>query len=161
VKDGELDTAPAVTFVIFDSRHPLFTSYYTFHLPRKDGNMVACVKLESAASGRWTRAVRVRGECVNTRPAAAFSVIYPTLLYLIFHYYCVLLTGENQAVIHNNYAGFESWNYWPFQYTIHRIFYTRSCTCVHFCRQWIAYAPSKYNAESDKLQVDKQSLDID
>jgi len=31
--------------------------------------MVACVNLQSAASGSWTRATGVRGECVITRPS--------------------------------------------------------------------------------------------
>jgi len=32
--------------------------------------MVACVKLESAASGSWNQAAGVRGKCVTTQPPA-------------------------------------------------------------------------------------------
>jgi len=47
----------------------LFTSCFIFHRPRKDG-IAWFVKLESAASGSWTRAAGVRGECATSRPPA-------------------------------------------------------------------------------------------
>jgi len=46
----------------FQQQSPSVTSHFT-----EPEQMAACIKLESAASGSWTRAAGVRGECVTTR----------------------------------------------------------------------------------------------
>jgi len=65
------------------------TSHFTE--PEK---MAACIKLESAASGSWTRAAGVRGECVTTRPPAPIKCdmhdansLVPQFGYIILYIY--------------------------------------------------------------------------
>jgi len=71
LQHGALDTcisAPAVTIVIFNNSHPLFTSYHTFHQLRKDGTLM-CQDRECRVREPWPLASEA-SELPYTRPPA-------------------------------------------------------------------------------------------
>jgi len=96
--------------------HPQFSTAFThclliathFTIPER---MVDCVKLEIAASGSWTRAAGVRGECVITRPPAIKYTHYS------WQFKCIceaLIAKEYQKEKHNSWksASLNYIKYW-------------------------------------------------